>query len=209
MTRSIIFLAAACLGVISFASAQSDDDDTAALPANDTLLTDTLSGDSLIDRRIKLDYVEPLYVHTSGDTLRRGPNPTVALFKSLFVPGWGQLSNRKYIKAGIVIAGEALLIGSLVHYAKKTSDARDAFDAAGDTALFSDYERQQLFDAYRDAEDDRNRFSWYLGTVIFLSMFDAFVDAHLADFPKKDNELSLRIRPEDYDAVSVKLTLIF
>ena len=31
-------------------------------------------------------------------------NPTTALFKSMFVPGLGQIGNRKYFKAGVFIA---------------------------------------------------------------------------------------------------------
>ncbi|PKK83929.1 MAG: hypothetical protein CVT49_05755 [candidate division Zixibacteria bacterium HGW-Zixibacteria-1] len=135
--------------------------------------------------------VEAYYADKPTDTTIKYQNPTTALFKSMFVPGLGQIGNRKYIKAGVIIALESSLIAGLVHYADKTSNAKDAFDAATDLT-----ERTRLFQEYRIAKDDRNRFSWYTATVIFLSMFDAYVDAHLARFPKYDKNISVDMSSE-------------
>jgi len=86
----------------------------------------------------------------------------------------------------------------------KTSDARKLFDAAVD-----EEEKARLFEEYRDAKDERNRFSWYTATVVFLSMFDAFVDAHLAGFPKCDEKLSIDMSSEEYRDLSVNLSYKF
>ncbi len=53
----------------------------------------------------------------------------------MFVPGWGQLGNKKYVKAGVVISLETTFIINLVHFAKKTSDAKRAFDTSTDDNL--------------------------------------------------------------------------
>jgi len=146
----------------------------------------------------------PYYADRPTDTTIKTQNPTAALFKSMFIPGWGQIGNKKYIKAGVIIALESSLIATLVHYADKTSDARKLFDAAVD-----EEEKARLFEEYRDAKDERNRFSWYTATVVFLSMFDAFVDAHLAGFPKCDEKLSIDISSEEYRDLSVNLSYKF
>ena len=146
---------------------------------------------------------ETSYAERPFDTTR-AQNPTAALFKSMFVPGWGQICNKKYIKAGVVISLESIFIANLVHYARKTSDAKKAFDAATDDALLPD-----LYAAYRSAKDDRNLYSWFTGTVIFISMFDAYVDAHLAHFPKISDNISLNIAPTRESDLAVNLCLIF
>jgi hypothetical protein len=130
-----------------------------------------------------------LYADVPVDTSLKTQNPTVALFKSLFVPGLGQIGNKKYIKAGVIITLETTLIGTIVHYARKTSRAKKAFDDAGPGDV------PRLFNEYQDARDQRNRFSWYTGTLIFISMFDAYVDAHLAQFPKIRKRFSFDIEP--------------
>ena len=150
----------------------------------------------------KLDkYSGGYYVTSKSDTIK-WQKPTVALFKSMLVPGWGQLGNRKYIKAGIVIGAEIALISAVINYAKKTSDAKKAFDNASDTD--DDNLIRETFLTFDNFRDRRNYYSWWTGAVIFLSMFDAYVDAHLARFPKYDKEISLQIssgRQEDIKAV--------
>jgi len=116
--------------------------------------------------------------------------PTAALFKSMLVPGWGQLGNRKYIKAGVIIAAETALIGAIIHYAGKASEAKRDFENLTDTTL-----RAKYFRRYDNARGQRNDFSWATGVVIFISMFDAYVDAHMARFPKQREGLALEIRP--------------
>ena len=143
------------------------------------------------------------YVNNPEDS-SRGQNPTVALFKSLFVPGWGQLGNKKYIKAGIVIGLETTLIAAIVHHAKKTSDAKKVFENATDSTLIPG-----LFNDYENAKDKRNLYSWLTGTMIFVSMFDAYVDAHLANFPKYDKKLTLDLIPTGLDEIQAVIAYRF
>jgi len=143
------------------------------------------------------------YVDSEPDTTKPR-NPTVALFKSLLVPGLGQISNKKYIKAGIIIGLESTLIGTVVHYAKKTSDAKREFDNNSDTDL-----KASLFKTFDDAKDKRNYYSWLLGTLVFISMFDAYVDAHLANFPEYEKKISFDFRQTDEDNVRAVITCRF
>ena len=164
-----------------------------------------LYDDYLLDNNNADDYSGGYYVNAKPDSTKR-QSPTAALFKSLFIPGWGQLGNHQYIEAGVAIGLESVLIGAVIHHEKKTVDAKRLFDEANsagiDTALI-----QSRFDVYDNARDKRNRYLWYTGAVIFISMFDAYVGAHLASFPKQDKELSLKIMPDRNEDVRVVLAL--
>jgi len=153
------------------------------------------------DSSNSLNQTEHSYAEGAADTLHT-QNPTKALFKSIFIPGWGQLGNKKYVKAGIIISMESTFMVNLIHFAKKTSDARREFDSETDTTNIAG-----LYNRYKSAKDDRNLYSWLTGTVIFISMFDAYVDAHLAQFPKIDDRLSVRLDSGDGAEWMVKLNI--
>jgi hypothetical protein len=107
-------------------------------------------------------------------------SPTIIMFKSVVFPGWGQWSNHKYIKAGAVFAIESYFIYKYIYFYGKTSDSRDRWQAipVADTT-----QRNTAFKQYADYRDSRNSNLWATGITIFISMFDAYVDAHLRNFP--------------------------
>jgi hypothetical protein len=102
------------------------------------------------------------------------PNPTITMFKSMLVPGWGQITNERYIKAAFAIGLEAwFLTGTLVNWSK-ANKALDRFRAdPGDIQAFNDYQFYW---------GNRSDFIWLLGLTVFVSMFDAYVDAHLIPY---------------------------
>ena len=180
-----IILSFISLAQFSLAAAQAPENDKGTVLSSDAKIRD---GDEIY------------YVNQPPDTINRTQNPTDALFKSLFFPGAGQFDNKSYIKGTIVFSVEVALIGAVVHYTEKASRARRAFESAKEgragvsserfttipygSVSVSDAEFARLFNDYQDTRDEKNLFRWYLGAFIFLSMFDAFVDAHLAQFPK-------------------------
>ena len=122
--------------------------DTLAIP----LVTDTLSQKSLLSRE--------------KSNLR---SPSGALLRSLAVPGWGQLYNKKYFKAVIVAGGQGVLLGTSVVEWKRASDAKK------DASLPPD----ERLENYRLHINNRNLFLWLYAAVTVVSMLDAYVDAHL------------------------------
>ena len=112
---------------------------------------------------------------------RRLGSPTVALFKSALVPGWGQVSNHAYLKAGLVVAVEGLFLHQWLQGRSETDAARVKFENARDSELPG---VATLYDDYRNERYARNLNAWLLGTAVFLSMFDAYTDAHLRGFPE-------------------------
>jgi hypothetical protein len=137
-------------------------------------------------------------------------NPTRALFKSVLIPGWGQLGNRRYVKAGVIFAVESLFIGAYLHYNKQVADARDRFESAQSIEA-----RNNWYDYLENKRKNRGKYAWFAGITIFLSMFDAYVDAHLSGSPTAErnegvglDDVSFDIQP-DGDGVKASLNLSF
>ena len=132
--------------------------------------------------------------------------PTVALFKSMFVPGLGQLGNHRYVKALVIAGLEGWFIGKAVYWGQKAADARDDFDNAIEVT-----DRNRLYNVYDWTRKKRNKFSWFAGITIFVSMFDAYVDAHLSGSPadKRNERLSFDVVPNEYGGVSANLAYSF
>lgn len=135
-------------------------------------------------------------------------NPTLALFKSMLVPGLGQIGNRQYVKAAVVIGLQTWLISSAVGHGNEASDWRQQFDASANPT-----ERNLFYGRYLDSKDQRNKFTWFAVIVTFVSMFDAFSDAHLSGYPQENEgaapEIDLSFRPTDKNGVSALLTYSF
>ncbi len=96
-----------------------------------------------------------------------------ALLRSVAVPGWGQFYNHKYIKSAVVFGAESFFIIKSVQWWKKTEDQYD---------LVQQSESGRDFTTYLNYRDRRNDYLWLTGLAVFLSMFDAYVDAHLSGF---------------------------
>jgi len=88
------------------------------------------------------------------------------MLRSAILPGWGQITNGKYLKAGIVVAGEGFFVY------KAWSAYQDELDAsaAGDS------------EARDDAMNLKVTYIWWGAIVYLLQIADAYVDANLSTF---------------------------
>lgn len=132
-------------------------------------------------------------------------NPTLALFKSMVVPGWGQAGNHAWFKAAFFASVEGVLIASALNYRSKASDLYDKYQAAEDIE-----ERNRLYDRYEDRANKRNRYTWFAVITTFISMFDAYVDAHLSGFPiKGDDRFGFRLGPTEQHDIAWGFSVSF
>jgi len=145
---------------------------------------------------------------TTNREARLIQNPTTALLKSLAVPGLGQLGNRRYLKAVLFFGLDVWMIGSAIHYGRQASDFRKLYGAAdpGNVTL-----RNEYYSLYRDRKDERNKLTWYAVIVTFFSLFDAYVDAHLSGFPRKEDDaaLSIQLAPDSDGRPVASVSLSF
>lgn len=133
----------------------------------------------------------------------RKVSPGGALLRSAFVPGWGQLYNRKYVKAAVFAVGESWLAYGIYNDWKDADEHERNFKSPPP----DDSEYQVIeFAKYEDARDRRNLKMWILAATIFYSMFDAFVDAHLSDFDQTDKAFEVYLGPGDSNDFQVSLT---
>lgn len=165
------------------------------------------------------------------DTTRHGPSPRGALLRSLVVPGWGQLAAGAYVRGPIYMAIGVTSWGMLGKTIRKLGDAEDRRDAAVTAAVDSlmtlvredSLIAEQLKDpiAFREAvmgdslvahrtslveARRQQRQDWIAYTLFFtfLNALDAYVAAHLADFP---GELDVQRRADGGVAVGMRLAL--
>lgn len=105
-------------------------------------------------------------------------SPSGAMWRSVLFPGWGQLYNRRYLKAVIIGGGEiSLILGAWLQDQRYEKAKKDNDSIAADFY-----------------KNDRNKFYWWIAGTVIYSMADAYADGHLYDF-ELDRNLSAGIDP--------------
>ncbi len=132
-------------------------------------------------------------------------NPTIGMFKSMLVPGWGQVGNGDWFKALLFAGVDAWFVLNALKYG---SDAGDLFDQYEATPGDNIAERNRLYDLYSDKRDQRNKYTWFAVFATLASMLDAYVDAHLSGYPSKQlgERTTLSVEPE-YRDETIQATL--
>ena len=119
----------------------------------------------------------PVRAQEDAPPILRGPPPGRVALQSMVVPGWGQVSNRAWIKSVGFLGAYAGLVAWGVDLNQQKQDAAGELNRARGTEDegFWQLEVGRL-------EDSRNGKFWLAGLVMLLSMADALVDAHLYKF---------------------------
>lgn len=113
-------------------------------------------------------------------------NPYRSMVYSAVVPGGGQIYTKNYVKAGLIIGVQTYLISQALQNNSKMNKYKDLMDGTNSS---SDLINRHQRDKYRD--DLRSDY-WWIGTTIFLSIADAFVDAHLYNFNAEKEKVHLK-----------------
>ncbi len=196
-----------------FLSASSVLGQTPVPPPVDSTIVDSSKVDSLTTPAPKSDtilFVPPLFkgempVSDSVNLEKRLiQNPTKALFKSLVIPGWGQLGNGR-VKKAIIFAGlQGWCIGATIHYGNSASNFKREYTNAVPVVT-----RNQYYSLYKDRRQERNKYIFFLGLTTLVSVFDAYVDAHLSGSPADQTQkIGLNVAPSG-DGMHASLALSF
>jgi len=108
-----------------------------------------------------------------------GRSSTKALLWST-IPGGGQIYNKQYVKAGIDILAESLLLGTAIQYHIEMNDAY---------SLFEQTHNQAYYDEYNYYYQQQQNMLWWWATVKLLALLDAYIDAKLFNFNEKKKKL--------------------
>lgn len=136
--------------------------------------------------RLFLLLVVLLLVSGSLSAMEYAKNPYKAMVLSALLPGGGQVYNNAYIKAVAVVGLQAYLVNSAFYNHDKMEQFEAMMDGSGS---FDDLLYQSRWDKYRD--NLRSDY-WWIGTVMVLSVADAFVDAHLYNFKAEKDKVRLK-----------------
>ncbi len=100
----------------------------------------------------------------------RAPSPTGAMIKSLLIPGLGQITLGRKLTAAVFVAFEGAALAMVIKSQRELNDAREA-SGGEETPLVT--------------EKIRKREDWLvlMGVNHVLSGIEAYVSAHLWDFP--------------------------
>jgi hypothetical protein len=219
LVAAFLMVAGSVCGSLTAEADSVDAPDSVMVPVIDSVGLDSTVSDSLT-APIELP-VDTVLFHPGGmlaaygavsDSINREKRlrqkPMYGLFKSMVLPGWGQFGNGRHIKAAVYFGLEVWMVVGAIHYGGQASDFRRAFDATPRDAVNL---RNDYYSLYRDRQDERNKMTWFAVIVAFVSMFDAFVDAHLSGFPRNedDQDVTLQIAPTDEHGVAARLSLRF
>jgi hypothetical protein len=140
-----------------------------------------------------------------ADTSLKHKSPTGALFRSVAFPGWGQFYNAKYFKSLAVFGTETTFITlAAIEWRRRNEHKRKFEDLPPDHP-----DKYWEFEEFRFYEDRRNLFLWITAGIVFISMFDAYVDAHLYNFDKeKVPDLSISLIPESKEGKEINLLIL-
>ena len=136
----------------------------------------------------------------STNVFSQNISPKKASLLSTACPGLGQVYNKKYWKAPIILAGIGTVLYAQNFYNTKFQEYKNAYiiRTDGDKSTIDEYLNYSesnlitLQDYYRNKKD----LSIIVGSIIYvLNIIDAYVDAHLFTY-NIDDDLSLSIKPE-------------
>lgn len=115
--------------------------------------------------------------------IRQPPSLALTTIKSGVVPGWGQWTNGKRVKALAVFGVWGTFATQAVLAEQDRKDAVVALGDSGDPALEAEV---------NNAVERRNSRLWLMGAVSVFAMLDAYVDAHFWNY---EDEWSARVAP--------------
>lgn len=106
----------------------------------------------------------------------RRPSVWWTTVRSGVVPGWGQMVNRKPLKAALLFgAWSGLGVGAW----GAEQDRRDAERLRGDST------DPALVGRVNDAVDRRNQYYWFMGLTALYGMLDAYVNVHFWNYEEE------------------------
>lgn len=107
---------------------------------------------------------------------RKPPKIWWTTIRSGIVPGWGQMANRKPLKAALLFGAWSACGAGAWGAELDRRDAVDRLNGGSDPALVA---------AVNDAVDRRNQYYWFMGLTALYGMLDAYVDVHFWNYEEE------------------------
>ena len=153
--------------------------------------------------------IQPKKLEVVSDSIVALPkkSPFGALLRSVAFPGGGQFYNRKVLKGSVIFAAESgFIIAAAIEWQRRDQHLKNFRELPLGSA-----DKAEEFESYQFYQDMRNTHLWCAAGIVFLSMLDAYVDAHLFNFERekmKDVEVGLLPQIEQ-EKVGIILSINF
>lgn len=162
----------------------------------------------LTAQELDTNNIDTVSVDKQYQAYKMSKSPEGAMWRSLAIPGWGQLYNEDYWKVPIVFGAAATMAGLIIYNNNKFNDYEDQLLAATDRNSkikiddpanandeyhlinknnLTDFELRQLKSNREFYRDNRDLSAFYLLGVYVIAAVDAYVGAHLYDFNVDDD----------------------
>jgi len=152
----------------------------APAPPLDSLVTPLPAAVDTAGKLVNVGSMRRIPAETPDTTHHAYSEPRYVMFRSMLVPGWGQLYNGSWIKATLFVGIEGALITQIVQdeqHLNQLSETANEAQANNDEAAF-----EAAINAYNDRLSASISRRWLLGASIAYAMVDAYVDAHFRNF---------------------------
>jgi hypothetical protein len=165
--------------------------------------------------------IVPIYTLSNGlsnnDSTMKQITPKSAAIRSAIIPGWGQFYVKKPLKAAVFITAEGYHLYQAIYYSKIYGYVKETKEEIGIEAWTELNEAEKKgkvkeitgyelkINSWRPREK-RNKYLWWSLGIHLVGILDAYVDAHLVNFPDENFELST-ILSEDYLGISLSFSI--
>ena len=155
--------------------------------------------DSLILQSVNRDSVKNMIIKP----IQMKKSPWEATWRSLVLPGWGQIYTESYWKAPIFIGATGTLLYLIIDNNSKFIDAQNNYNDLLATEPQST--NLQILKSQKEYyRDNRDMSIFFLAGVYILAVVDAYSDAHLYDFNVSD-DVTLAVFPSMRNGISLNL----
>jgi O-antigen/teichoic acid export membrane protein len=113
-------------------------------------------------------------------TAKTMKKPALAIGLSAVLPGAGQVYNNKYVKSAVIFSAQSALAGTAAYFYYSYFTFREQY---GESATVT-----------KEALTYAKQVTWFSAAVYVYNLIDAYVDAHLSNFP--DERLILEPDPK-------------
>jgi hypothetical protein len=155
---------------------------------------------------------------TSVKPVAKTHSPRKAVFMSAFVPGLGQVYNKKYWKVPIIYGAGGAFAYYLGYYQDKYSKFRTALATGKEGETYKIDGREYEYGSLKTGQDFYRRYrdlnALGITAIYFLNIVDAMIDAHFFYYDVSDN-LTMHIQPAVFNnpgatsSVGLQINLLF
>ena len=130
------------------------------------------------------------------------PKKISSLQKSLLIPGWGQIAEKKYLEGILVLSAEVFCLYKVISYNHKSNDYYSLYKNADNVSNAIEY--RELTEKY---DTKRNRFILAAAGIWIVNLIDIYFIIKKKD--KKERNLKIKLEHNENKDLAFTITFSF